>query len=233
MKLAIFGASVSAQGLNHATKEVTGYAEVLRRDYAARLGLSEVRQITYAGNRASDAGLIRLEQVVSYAPKVCLFEPLIEDMNRGTQASDAEIEYIYRRLLNAGILPVTLMLPNPVRRVPDARPEYPRYKAVCDKLGLPVIRIDLTGVEGIEDKFNGPHTRKAGAEIYAAQIAGELAALGDPAACLARLSVPSGFGQGVQVQQLPPPDPAPEKFTGLTLTLISDGPLEANLDGFD
>ena len=125
MKLAIFGASVSAQGLNHATKEVTGYAEVLRRDYAARLGLSEVRQITYAGNRASDA------------------------------------------------------------------------------------------------------------EIYAAQIAGELAALGDPAACLARLSVPSGFGQGVQVQQLPPPDPAPEKFTGLTLTLISDGPLEANLDGFD
>lgn len=68
MKIAVFGASVSHQTKNHTTGAITGYAEALRRDHAAALGAAEIRQITYAGNRLSDGGLLRLADVVLEHP---------------------------------------------------------------------------------------------------------------------------------------------------------------------
>ncbi len=53
MKLVILGSSVSEQALNHATKKVIGYAEVLCREYMTDLRLSDIRQITCPGNPAS------------------------------------------------------------------------------------------------------------------------------------------------------------------------------------
>ncbi|KGM89513.1 hypothetical protein rosmuc_00104 [Roseovarius mucosus DSM 17069] len=60
MKIAILGASVSAQTITHNTGEVTGYAEVMRREHTGALGTCVIKQFTYPGNRLSDGGLLRL-----------------------------------------------------------------------------------------------------------------------------------------------------------------------------
>jgi hypothetical protein len=219
VKVAIFGASVSAQALNHTTGEVTGYSEVLFRNYASQLNITDFRRVTYAGNRASDGGLILLEQVIAFAPDICLFEPLIEDMTRGTRITEIEIDYIYHRLLAAGILPVTVMLPNPMGKPPSNNwPEKARYLAVCTKFNLPVIQIDLTKVEDITEKFNGIHTLAEGAKIYAAQIAAGLEALGDLTAYPAK-EAPPASKTNVLVQQVALPTPKPDSIVKLGLTL--------------
>ena len=174
MRIAILGASVSAQTTNHITGEVTGYAEVLRREYPERMGVTEIRQISYPGNRASDGGIIQLEHVLRDRPDICLFEPLVEDRLRGVDIADDEMRFIYGRLLAADILPVTLLLPAPPQRDPARNPNYWRYNIFCRDHGLPVIRLDVTAEGPLEQLFNGMHTALGGARIYASRIAAAL-----------------------------------------------------------
>ncbi|KMK63960.1 hypothetical protein [Puniceibacterium sp. IMCC21224] len=202
MKIAIYGASVSAQTIDHATGAVTGYAEVLRREHMAALGATEIRQFTYGGNRASDGGLALLKDVIAYQPDICLFEPLIEDMTRGTRISEGEIRYIYRRLLKAGICPVTLMLPLPEQGIPDGLPEFFKYCKICDDHGLPIVRVNVSDVTNIPAKFNDIHTRHAGARIYADQIVDQLTKLGGLGALWAGMTAPSVTDDMVYVRRV-------------------------------
>lgn len=220
VKIAVFGASVSHQTIKRATGEVTGYAEVLRRDHAGALGVTEIRQITYSGNRLSDGGLIQLDAVIDYAPDICLFEPLIEDTRRGMLASIAEIRYVYRRLLLAGVLPVTVLLPIPTQRKVRQSSYAQRFRDLCRTYDLPLIEINLSRVGDLDEKFNGVHTRQGGAEIYAAQIADGLSriqGISETVAQAARrieaVPVP------VHIRRLGVPQGPPEQSKGLDVHL--------------
>lgn len=208
LKIAVLGASVSAQNINHTTKEPTGYVEVLRREHMQALGAAEIPQITYPGSRASDGGLVRISDVVAYAPDICIFEPLIEDGSRGVRISPDEILHIYRQLIDAGILPFTVMLPNPATRTAKQWQEYNKYRKVCRSFDLPVIEVDISKTTALEEKFNNIHTRHPGAQIYARQIADALTALGDPKARLAQvLPITIEPEQQIYIEHLPH-DPA-------------------------
>ncbi len=177
MKLAIFGASVSLQTRNHVTKEITGYVPVLQRDHQKALGLSVIQQICYEGNRLSDGGLARLVDVEAWKPDICLFEPQIEDTRRGTDASEGEFRMVYRRLLDRGILPVTLLLPTPHWYRAGRGKYFQLLTRICKEYALPVIAIDIPENMPLDTHFNGVHTRLPGAEFYAAQVATGLAPL--------------------------------------------------------
>jgi len=153
----------------------TGYCEILRRRHLLRMGASELVQTTYAGNRASDGGLIRVRDVVARKPDACIFEPLVEDPNRGSNASRAEILHVYSSLADAGILPIALFLPDPVHRSPKIWPAYPMHREICDEAGIPVIEIVLEDGLELEGNFVSVHTLKPGALIHARRIADAIA----------------------------------------------------------
>lgn len=179
MKVAVLGASVSAQTVRHGTDEVTGYCEVLRRRWLGVLGATSLTQICYPGSRLSDGGLYRVGHVIGSQPDLCLFEPLVEDSARGRSATQDEAEFIYRSLLRRHILPVALFLPDPAKRTPRKWDTYELHERLCRVIGLPHIEVDLTTVDDIDSRFNGLHTRLRGAELYAEAVVRGLQAIGD------------------------------------------------------
>lgn len=187
MKIVIMGAAASAQSTHHETGQITGYSEVIRLRHQQDLGASGVQRITYAGNRLSDGGLIRLQEVLAAKPDICLFEPLIEDVTRGERATDDEILYVYASLVGAGILPVTVMLPLPQSPDPKLNPAAKRFSTFCTQHNLPMIWIDLSNAGAIENLLQGVHTTNAGARIYATQIVEALKKLPAPQDCLAQI----------------------------------------------
>lgn len=112
MKLAILGASVSAQSRNHVSGEITGYSEVLLLSHAKNLGISEIRRFTYSGNRLSDGGLIQSIAVRDYRPDYCIVEPNIEDESRGWAVTEDELKFIYKNIATSGARPINLFLPD-------------------------------------------------------------------------------------------------------------------------
>ena len=175
MKLAVFGASVSNQNTNR-EGEVTGYSEVFRRQHASRLGVTAFQRICYTGNRLSDAGLIRLNELCDFAPDICVFEPLIEDGRRGIHATETELRFIYRQMLMANILPVSFLLPVPQRRSIEKLPNTTKVRKICEALELPMIVPDISALsdDEIARAFRDIHTRPEGAAIYAEALAQSL-----------------------------------------------------------
>ena len=218
MKIAVFGASVSAQTIHHTTGDVTGYAEVWRRDHLDQLGADELHQVVYPGNRLSDGGILQLAALLEYGPDVCLFEPLIEDEKRGLPVTDAEIAYAYRTMLRGGIIPVTIMLPRPEDGVPDSFSSHDQFTRFCTQYDLPVIRVHTPDVTDIESKFNGIHTRPEGAVIYAERIAKAFAALDleELASQLRWLRIPD---PGLHVTRLPMPNNAADLIHRIALKI--------------
>jgi lysophospholipase L1-like esterase len=225
MKVAIYGASVSEQTKNHKTGLITGYAEVLRQDHQAELDISEIRQITYAGNRLSDGGLVQLDKVVKYAPDICIFEPLIEDSRRGALPTGLDIRYVYRRLLSAGILPVTVLLPIPKKREVVYNSYNKLFSDICAEYKLPVIEVTLKGVKDLDAKFTGVHTHHAGAKIYAAQIAAGLKSLENISQIVTTAtSVAEAVRMPMRIKRLGGPGGgAPQRIKGVNLTLQLEG----------
>lgn len=129
-KIAVLGASLSAQTVNHKTGELTGYVEAFRRMSEVELGLpsENIIQFAYGGNRLSDAGLIRLEEVIAEKPSVCIVEPIVEDVSRGSEAGEAEYLHVFNKLVSNNILPLVLCVPLPLT---DPITETQRYK-VCN-----------------------------------------------------------------------------------------------------
>lgn len=222
MKLDIFGASVSAQTRNRKTDEITGYVEILRRDYQEELGFDEIRQVTYPGNRLSDGGLFRLADVQRGKADICLFEPLIEDTTRGVVATSTEIEHVYHTLLDRGILPVLLMLPMPNLRPVAHHPTSVSHEAIATRLGVPVICVNLSEEADLDAKFRGVHTLYEGARIYAAQIAEGLRRIGTPSDWLVNLPPRKKGLELIKVRPFVLPDPVPSQVR--TVRLIAKTP---------
>ncbi len=226
MKIGVLGASVSHQTIHHVTKEITGYVEVLRRNFAEQLGVTEIRQFTYEGNRLSDGGLIRLEEVVAYQPDICLFEPLIEDGSRGKNSLLVEKRYVYMSLLEANILPVTLLLPEPFGRPACNIPHYNQFIAISRQYGLPIIEVDIAGLSDLEAKFRCVHTRFEGAMFYAQEIIKGLQCLTDPHRLAAEALVRAleWDRPEVVVSPLPLPSNPAKRITKMKISLRSDSP---------
>ncbi len=193
MRIGVLGASVSAQTLRHNSKEVVGYVEFLRRHYMADISVTEIRQFTYPGNRLGDAGLIKLGALLTYRPDICLFEPLVEDVTRGSEADYGDYLGVYDALIANGILPVTLALPWPPY---DSRRKIAfTVERLCATYDLPLIQMRIPADADTDAMFADQHTNASGGDFYAANIAHALRAIGAPAQRLeeirARWNVPN------------------------------------------
>lgn len=147
MRLAILGASVSAQSKNHVTGLTTGYSQALMENHADQLGITEWQRFTYAGNRLSDGGIARSLELASFAPDIVIFEPNIEDVSRGEPVTRDEAMFVYGQIYKSGARPITLMLPNNSQPNPRVLKNYAFYRDICDELGAPLIEIDLSQID--------------------------------------------------------------------------------------
>lgn len=171
-RIAVLGASLSAQTVNHKSGELTGYVEAFRRSFCKRLGVNpeNIVQFAYGGNRLSDAGIIRLEDVIKFRPTICLIEPIVEDTSRGRDATDIEVEYVLRRLIEESILPVVFCVPLPLSLKVTSSERYKRCLTVCEKMGVPIKEVDLSPAVSRGLTFNGLHTVRETAEFLASEL---------------------------------------------------------------
>jgi len=169
MKIGFIGASVTAQDFNYQTKEVVGYREILSLKLRLNLNLMCFKNFSYPGNRLSDAGLVKLQEVIESKPDICLVEPLIEDSTRGVEATMDEIYYFYATLLTNNIYPVTIFLPNPKSGHCRDWINYDNLKNINIELNIPIIELDFQ--EPIDSTYvNGVHTTNKGAILYGEEI---------------------------------------------------------------
>lgn len=143
---------------------------MLRTERAHELGVVEFTRLCYPGNRFSDGGLVQIDETVSRKPLACLFEPSIEDASRGFPATDDEYEYSYARLVEAKIIPLTLLLPIPEQRKPELHPLNTRMAALCRKFNLPIANVDLSSLDSLAGRFQVVHTTYEGSQIIADQL---------------------------------------------------------------
>lgn len=169
MKVAILGASISAQTTNHITGEVTGYSEALHRDYSDPLNITAFRRLSYSGNRVSDGGMIRATELAAFAPDIRIFEPNVEDGSRGEDATRDEVLFVYDAIYRCGARPITLMLPDDTLD-PTTRPFYDFHRKICTELQIPMIHVNLRGTD-TTGLLYGVHTTPKGALLYAELIA--------------------------------------------------------------
>lgn len=182
MKIAIFGASVSAQTVRRDTGLPVGYAEFLRREHMQDLGATAINQLPYSGSRLADGGMIRLMDILDYKPDICIVEPIVEDKSRGLEAVRADYVFVYSSMIEAGILPVTLLQPWPLEnRTLNA---YKIVSKLCKDWGLPTIEFDLPEGISTADYFEGVHTKELGGRLYARAIAEGIRLIGSPAVAL-------------------------------------------------
>lgn len=172
LKICVLGASLSAQTVNHKTGEVTGYVEAFRRKYSADFGVEDngILQFAYGGNRLSDAGLIRLEELIRTKPDICILEPFVEDDSRGKDASTEVYIYVFQELLKAGIVPVVFGVPLPVTKNVALTARVKNCLEVCNRFNIPlkIVDLNLAIEQGIT--FNGLHTEREGANYLAAEL---------------------------------------------------------------
>jgi len=227
MKVAVFGASLSAQHVASESRAVTGYAEALRCRHGDRLGIQALRRITHPSNRLSDGGLVGLQQVLKWRPDVCVVEPLVEDLSRGRDATVEELTEVYRSLVAADILPLTLLAPHPSTGTSAPWPQRAAVKRVLDGYGLPSIDpvLPLANAQG-QPLFRGVHTTPAGAGPLADAVADALAGLGDDTrrqATLASLQARAWPTPAFEVRALRPFEPGPCTALRLRLRLPQPG----------
>jgi hypothetical protein len=169
MKIVFIGASVTAQGINHKTQEIVGYTEILSEKLRDNLNFDVVRNFSYPGNRLSDAGLVKLQEVIEAKPDICLVEPLIEDSTRGVEATINEMYYFYTTLLMNNIYPVTVFLPNPKSGHCRDWINYDNLKNINTELNIPIIELEFQAP--IDSTYvNGVHTTNKGAILYGEEI---------------------------------------------------------------
>lgn len=167
--IAVLGASLSAQTVNHKTDELTGYVEAFRRRCKEELALPPecVKQFAYGGNRLSDAGLIRLEDVIEAKPSVCIVEPIVEDVSRGSEAGETEYLYVFKKLIENNILPVVFCVPLPLNDEVTKSQRYKACKKLCDQYQIPSLSVDLTRAVESGIVFEGLHTKCESAAFVA------------------------------------------------------------------
>ena len=74
MKIIFFGASVTAQTVNHKTNEVTGYFPLLKDFYKKNDSTIELDRVTAGSSHFNDAGYCLLDKVISLNPDVVFLD---------------------------------------------------------------------------------------------------------------------------------------------------------------
>jgi hypothetical protein len=172
MKIAVLGASLSAQTTNHKDGEVTGYVEAFRRKNSSKFQLmpKDITQFTYGGNRLSDAGFIQLEDLIISRPDICIVEPIVEDISRGREANEQDYLYVFNRLIENDILPIVFCVPLPLgAKVLESR-RYLICREICHKYKIPLKTIDLSKATNDGLIFNGLHTNTSTAYYLASEL---------------------------------------------------------------
>jgi len=160
MKIGFIGASVTAQGFNHSTKELTGYREYLNQELKQVFKDFESLNFSYPGNRLSDAGLIKIDEIIKSSPDLLIIEPLVEDLTRGVTATEDEIYFFYSSFISRGIKVITLLMPHGNRSIVRNN-NYKKIAAINNALNIDTIEIDISKID-VEGWFAGVHTTTKG-----------------------------------------------------------------------
>jgi hypothetical protein len=160
MKIGFIGASVTAQGFNHSTKELTGYREYLNQELDEIFKDFTSFNFSYPGNRLSDAGLLKVDEIIKSSPDVLIIEPLVEDATRGVAATEDEIYFFYSSFISRGIKVITLLMPHGIRSIVKDN-NYKKIVAINDALSIDTIEIDIFKID-VEGWFTGVHTTTKG-----------------------------------------------------------------------
>lgn len=171
LKYVVMGASLSAQGRRHDTGEITGYTEhfIAQADRLSTIS-SNIQKVTYPGNRLSDAGLIRMTDVLSKNPDICIVEPLVEDSSRGRWATPEEIFFVYESLISNGILPISFLVPLPEHLRVSQFPVYGPVMEISEKFGIPTLIADTKSIIEGGGIFKGVHTTEKSGALLADQL---------------------------------------------------------------
>lgn len=162
MKIGFIGASVTAQGFNHSTKELTGYREYLNQELDKIFKDFTSFDFSYPGNRLSDAGLLKVDEVIKSSPDILVIEPLVEDSTRGVAATEDEIYFFYSAFISRGIKVISLLLPHGTRSIVK-NDNYKNFIAINDALNIDTIEIDISRID-VDGWFAGVHTTTKGAK---------------------------------------------------------------------
>lgn len=225
MEYGVLGASLSAQTVRHDTGEPVGYVEFLRRNHAEQLQTTPlgIRSYAYPGARLFNAGLVRLQDVLVDAPDICIFEPLVEDTSKGRWARPIELQTVYKRLIETGIVPVTFFVGLPEHASVDDFPVTADLRRICRTFGLPLIEADIAAIRDAGAAFSGVHTTAESGPALAAQLADGLAALDLPALRERILSRPMPEAE-IHVACAPPPDRSDLRRISIDVTPVRPGP---------
>jgi hypothetical protein len=172
MKIAVLGASLSAQTTNHKDGEVTGYVEAFRREYSSEYKLQpqDITQFAYGGNRLSDAGLIQLEALINSRPDLCIVEPIVEDTSRGREANEQDYLYVFKRLIENNIVPIVFCVPLPLTADILKSRRFVICRDLCLKYNIPIRTVDLSKATDDGLIFNGMHTVNSTAYFLASEL---------------------------------------------------------------
>lgn len=161
MRIGFIGASVTAQRFRRTSGELTGYSEFLRLKLAEKFENASFYDFSYPGNRLSDAGLLKLNEVLNCKLDYLIVEPLVENNTLGVDSTEAEIRYFYQSLLVAGIKVVTLLLPSGENCIIKNR-YYELLRTINEEYNIPIIEIEVSN-KNVAGWFSGVHTTPEGA----------------------------------------------------------------------
>lgn len=217
-RVVFFGASVTEQDTHHATGALSGYVTYFQRHLSE--GWS-VERVSAGSSNITDAGVVYVERVIALAPEICVLDwatPVLADCDPRL------VTQVYYRLLQNGILPVTVIFP---RKDRDQRaiPLVGYMESLCAEFGLPFYdAAPLVERHGVDTILRDVvHTTPEGARIYAEAMA-ELLAGVDPA------TVPAGFARPApfEVIELTSSKDVPLSFTRMVIT--NAGPVDEALE---
>lgn len=217
--IVFFGASVTEQHVHNATGEVSGFVTYFERHLAEGLDV-KVSRVSAGSSDLTDAALVYVEDVIALKPDVCILDWVTPAL---TSCDPRFIQQVYFRLMEHGILPVTVIFPRrdrPQRELPITR----EMSALCQAYDLPFFdATPLLKKHGVDTVLRDVvHTTPEGARIYAEAIAGLIPRL--PLALRFAFATPAPF----VVTEILPEGPLPEAFRRITVTNMApdDQPAE-------
>lgn len=166
-KIAFLGASVTAQTFSWDTGELVGYVEEFKVSCQSYFGFSEAKAFAYPGNRLSDAGILKLQELIDFAPKIAVIEPVVESEAIGLGFDERHLSHVYFSLLENKILPITVAFPKQQKRNPFELNNYVLVKNFCDRYNFPLLAAVIPEHIALADIYrDGVHTNNSGAKLY-------------------------------------------------------------------
>lgn len=171
MKIVFFGASVTAQNVNHKTNEATGYFPLLDKFYKENDSSIELDRVTAGSSHFNDAGYCLLDKVISLNPDVVFL-----DWNSTSLAKFDPILFgsFLEKLQQARAHAVFMLLPR--KSCLKNYKERPNTAQVLNSIGPKVDCLDLYEELKLDEALcfeylrDECHTTPFGAEKYAKTI---------------------------------------------------------------